>query len=900
MSAVLDRMREAAAALAAARAQAPVKAEPAVSAPATDAVVHRILAEWPNAVPTPGWGLIRATMKKTGYPVAFISGTLNRPTYKAIVEEAMQRSMDHAKVYVYGRFATYSGRGIEFMQYSEWQAELLQADEPAGDHGPVEANEHGHEFRRVLKPMVLHRSVSPEEWAAIQSTGSVAGGLNKFNPWDKRREVFFGAEPNEKLLHQGGERSRRAEYAVMNGKLQAALDACLKRIAQADGELLELAEELGFDAADEVPHGVRMTDPGWQRVAKKKTKLREREKAIRDEARDVTRAKMNALADQDEARGYEAVLLTTKPLAGARMYQGAHSGMGEDAEFGMESGAVTLADIDQVRYIKDRKLFDTPTVLDGVRGLSLEAIAHAGFAPESLSLVRDAEAELAAGRHHGHLKAHANGMRARCGGLSGGLGCITCRVEAMLMAEYDPVLDAVALEWKLFDGVVDISSALLDYVGSPVYQQLLADIETVQTALLTARGLERIKLSGKALVLAERIRRRQELQPVILQNRDRSTAASIAQVKSIGANPDPDLLGYNKTATEGAPIVFSDYDEFAGAMLLGRKATVTFTKDMSKVPVQFAVVSCDDVMVSHDFNGSTVSGYDDLEAPGKLRAVAGNGRAAGIQLAFAKGTADKYVEGLFSEADLLQLNAAAIADVTRPMLVRIMQHADVTADIGDKTNSSGMAGFSAVEQAKTDAARVDFDTLTFNDDGMPTIDALTRFVQAMPLAEQAALAPEGTPTNQAMDRLMAATFNRAYQNDDLVKLYSQSLDPEIKNVLFGMAQAAGDMAALAGHGDYDIRHFVTDAAEMASNAKRAGLPLSRMAEQRDINISELSNDIAGMFARNVRSAKKVGDALRNLARAALDTSDADDEDMFGPVEKMLPGELVSKHMGENG
>lgn len=463
------------------------------------------------------------------------------------------------------------------------------------------------------------------------------------------------------------------------------------------------------------------------------------------------------------------------------------------------------------------------------------------------------------------------------------------------MATNPGLLDAAA--WAIFDGVVEIRAVLLDAASSPVVIALLAELSAATAEIEDATGANRMRLGDKIRRLTERIALRQTLLPVRLQNRDRSTAASIAQVQSIAKNPDPDLLGYNKTPTEGAPIVFADFDEMnIPAGQLGRKATVTFTIDMTKVPVQFAVVEAGDVMVSHDGNGAPVEGYDAPEAPaGKLRAVAGNGRAAGIQLAYDKGTAANYVAGLIEEADMLQIDPGAISALARPMLIRIMRHADVTADIGDKTNSSGMAGFSAVEQAKTDADRVNFANLSFNEDGTPTLDALTRFVQSMPVAEQAALAPDGSPTNQALDRLMAATFNRAYQNDDLVKLYSQSLDPEIKNVLFGMAQAAGDMAALQGKGDYDIRGFVTDAATMASNAKRAGLPLSRMAEQRDMAMAEESNDIAGLFAR---SAKRIGDALRKLARAALEEADADAEDMFGPKEKRPPAELVAEAVAE--
>lgn len=456
-------------------------------------------------------------------------------------------------------------------------------------------------------------------------------------------------------------------------------------------------------------------------------------------------------------------------------------------------------------------------------------------------------------------------------------------------------------DWALFDGVVRVTHPLLDSIDdNTVLRQLLEDLKTAQAGReVVTTPFQRMALDERIRTLIRRIEMRKSTAPVRLQNRDRSTAASIAQVNSIASNPDPDLLGYSKVATDGAPMVFSDYDEVRiPAPQLGRKDRVTFAKDMSKVVVQYAVVEADAVMVSHDANGAVVEGYDATEAPGKLRAVAGNGRAAGIKLAYARGTADSYKAGLIDDYLLLGIDPDAIAALAQPMLVRVMLHADVTADIGDKTNTSGMADLSATEQAKTDGGRIDFDKLAFNEDGTPTIDALTTFVRSMPVAEQAKLAPDGTPTTQALDRMMAATFHRAYQSDELVKLYSQSLDPEIKNVLFGMAQAAGDMSALAGKGGYDIRSFVTDAATMASNAKRAGQPLSRMAEQRDMAMAEETNDIAAMLARNARSPRRIADALRTLARNALTEAESPDEDMFGPVEKRTPQALVQDAMKE--
>jgi hypothetical protein len=326
---------------------------------------------------------------------------------------------------------------------------------------------------------------------------------------------------------------------------------------------------------------------------------------------------------------------------------------------------------------------------------------------------------------------------------------------------------------------------VLDFVETDASRALATELRAALAALDAAQGLERIRLGARAAALAERLQRRKTLQPVRLQNGDRSTAASIAQVQSIAKKPDFDLLGFSKVATEGAPMAFADFDDVAiPAGLLGRKGTVTFTKDMTKVPIQYAVVPADAVMVSHDAFGAVVPGYELPEAPaGKLRAVAGNGRAAGIKQAYEIGTASGYKDALIEEAELLQLDAAAIERVDRLMLVRLMRHEDVTADIGDKTNSSGTAGLSALEQAKTDGARVDFGTLAFNDDGVPTHDAIVRFVRSMPLAEQATLAPDGAPTTQAVDRLVAATFARAYDSDALVKLYAQALDPDQERAL---------------------------------------------------------------------------------------------------------------------
>lgn len=96
---------------------APSKPEPPVSSPASEAMKAVALRDWPNIDRTDGDGYIGAVVKKTGVPVALVDGTLNRPTYKAIIAEAKDRGMSTEKVTVFCHLATYSGRGIDVVQY---------------------------------------------------------------------------------------------------------------------------------------------------------------------------------------------------------------------------------------------------------------------------------------------------------------------------------------------------------------------------------------------------------------------------------------------------------------------------------------------------------------------------------------------------------------------------------------------------------------------------------------------------------------------------------------------------------------------------------------------------------------------------------------------------------------
>ena len=83
---------------------------------------------------------------------------------------------------------------------------------------------------------------------------------------------------------------------------------------------------------------------------------------------------------------------------------------------------------------------------------------------------------------------------------------------------------------------------------------------------------------------------------------------------------------------------------------LGREETVTAASG-HKIPVRYAAVEADALLPSNQADGTANPEYT-TGLPGRIRVVAGNGRAAGIQGAYAKGTAQAYRSGIGTNAAL--------------------------------------------------------------------------------------------------------------------------------------------------------------------------------------------------------------------------------------------------------
>jgi hypothetical protein len=375
---------------------------------------------------------------------------------------------------------------------------------------------------------------------------------------------------------------------------------------------------------------------------------------------------------------------------------------------------------------------------------------------------------------------------------------------------------------------------------------------------------------------------------VILQNRDRSTEASIGQMQSIAAKPDYGRMGFSRDLANGAPVVFGGTVE---PTRLGVQ-DVAIATDGRRIPTQYAVVEANEVLASNTVDGGTNEAY--ATSRDSTRAIAGNGRIAGIQAAYQRGNADTYKAELVADARLHGVDPAAIEGMKAPVLVRFMPREFITRDIGDVSNISTGLELSAAEKAKNDLQRVDLDSVQFSDEGNITPTSVMEFIRAMPETERGGLIDNGKPSAQAFDRLRAAVFAKAYKNDELIRIYSQSEDAEVRSIFSALAKVAPKMSRLEGAGDFDIRGIVTSAAELALNARRSGVPIMRAAQQLDMTTDPDVYAMLEMFARNSRSAKNVARYLGNLADSAYAESSKPTEDFFGEVPKRSRAELLEQ------
>lgn len=348
--------------------------------------------------------------------------------------------------------------------------------------------------------------------------------------------------------------------------------------------------------------------------------------------------------------------------------------------------------------------------------------------------------------------------------------------------------------------------------------------------------------------------------PQELQPRDRARETSQAWVQKVAANLDPDSLGRTSRADSGAPIVGSD-----------------------------AVVE------------------------------SGNGRTMAIKLAYERGTADEYRQWLIDDAEYFGLDADQIKGMQSPVLVRVRTSDTDRQVFVVEANQDDKLTLTATEQARSDAKRLDDQLLGLfapGEDGDLLTSANQRFIQGFlkSLGETEAaqyMTTDGKPTKGLVDRIKAAIFSKAYNDDRLLEMMADQTKPEIQNVLNALGVAAPRFIEAQGFGrvatesvseqmidgiEQSLDQRVVDAVVKATNtllaAKANNQDIAEYVKQQGLfeDIDEGVAALAVFLAKNGRSAKRMAIAFK--AMATFVKNDALDQQNGGLFGEPQPPSMV--------
>ena len=369
------------------------------------------------------------------------------------------------------------------------------------------------------------------------------------------------------------------------------------------------------------------------------------------------------------------------------------------------------------------------------------------------------------------------------------------------------------------------------------------------------------------------------------------------------------------------------------------KETEVYTDSGKSIPVQYRVVSADDLIASHDANALEINpGYPSALQPRDRERVVmrqqvermsntlrpeelgegrnlnqgaplirsdgvvlnGNGRTIAIARAQARNRerAAAYRNYLMENAETFGLSREAVERVDNPVLVREVQ-GDISADtmndiIGSTTGGSRMG---ASENAQADADKLThtvMDTYVPNEKGDLTTAANRDFVAGVlhKVVGQgelnAYLDKDGHVNADGIQRVKRALFAAAYGDDEIVAKMAESTDDDTRNVSNGLMAAAPMMARLSVKKDVpymrELRDAIGAAVKQLDALRASGESvkdyLGAQALFSEHEDSAEMREILSFLDENKRSGKRIGNYFTHIAEALDGMENPTDSDLF--------------------
>lgn len=367
-----------------------------------------------------------------------------------------------------------------------------------------------------------------------------------------------------------------------------------------------------------------------------------------------------------------------------------------------------------------------------------------------------------------------------------------------------------------------------------------------------------------------------------IQNRDRSGKESRLQMQQIAQAPDFNRLRNGATLGEGTPVIA--YLPEDSSAILGKKVTVSDTNG-DRTTMRYALIEAGDVMTSNRVDGSLNADFTNPEVQG-ARAIAGNGRIAGLQEAYRKVKATKYKEELTKALKEFGISRRAVKKMREPILVRVMDDADVKEGVGELSNRTGTLKLNPAEQAAQDARNVRLEEVEFIKDNGISVRSMDEFVRRTPDKEGLIDAEGKVIYDNVRQRMKSAIFAAAYPDNRLINRFIAD-DPKDKQVMDVLQAAAPEVVKLRRHGgDFDFSGDLMEALADYMQTKQEARKIHGEKIEGEITESFFEATPVQAWFRDIllsKNPERLKDALARFNEVAQQESGG--EGLFGKVSR---------------
>ena len=331
--------------------------------------------------------------------------------------------------------------------------------------------------------------------------------------------------------------------------------------------------------------------------------------------------------------------------------------------------------------------------------------------------------------------------------------------------------------------------------------------------------------------------------PQQLQPRERSRAASEAQIARMAQRLQPERLAHSADAATGAPIVGAD-----GLVESGNARSIALK-----------------------------------------RVYAGQGPQAAA-----------YKDFLQAHAAEFGLTPEQVAGMQKPVLVRVRDTPVNRAEFARQANAPTVAMMSPAEQARADAARMDsMDGLEPDESGdfsgAASRGFVRRFMARLPVSEQAAMVDaDGRLSSAGYARVRNAVLAKAWgtgeQGGDALARMTESLDDNTRSISRALMMAAPETArmreaiAAGARHDADIAGDVAAAAQEISRLREAGQSVQQALAQTDAFGDKHTPEARALMqfmAGNARRPRRIAQLIQAYWQALDAAGDPHQQGMFG-------------------